>query len=286
MRSIHRSPRPARIMLGRLGPRGKRPDRPIWDEVFDTLQAAGRLDEGTMFGFRYVRAGEEFVAMPGRDLRWHGGEVSGDTGRSGVGQSGSGRPGRRPAEQAGWGMWVEGRSPSEEVGVLPGQGAQLRRRVTAPDVTRPRGPIRNSPTPLARTHEPPRFRPSDIGWRFYGEYRVPTARRHDIGRLRLDQSTRTSRPDSTARKTSVRSHPATPTTTASTAAATTPSPATGSSTTRCCANAPTPSADAANWSTSSPGPTCATPIAVHHHAPTTRPLRRPTRPRRLTPILG
>ena len=31
------------------------------------LQAAGRLEEGTMFGFRCVRAGKAFVAMPGHE---------------------------------------------------------------------------------------------------------------------------------------------------------------------------------------------------------------------------
>lgn len=36
----------------------------FWDEVAPLL-AAGRLDEGTMFGFACVRAGKEFVAMPG-----------------------------------------------------------------------------------------------------------------------------------------------------------------------------------------------------------------------------
>jgi hypothetical protein len=36
----------------------------FWDEVAP-LQADGRLDEGTMFGFRCVRAGKAFVAMPG-----------------------------------------------------------------------------------------------------------------------------------------------------------------------------------------------------------------------------
>lgn len=35
----------------------------FWDEVAP-LQAAGRIEEGTMFGFRCVRAGEAFVAMP------------------------------------------------------------------------------------------------------------------------------------------------------------------------------------------------------------------------------
>lgn len=36
----------------------------FWDEVAPLL-AAGRLDEGTMFGHRCVRAGKDFVAMPG-----------------------------------------------------------------------------------------------------------------------------------------------------------------------------------------------------------------------------
>ena len=35
----------------------------FWDEVAP-LQASGRLDEGTMFGNRCVRAGKAFVAMP------------------------------------------------------------------------------------------------------------------------------------------------------------------------------------------------------------------------------
>ena len=38
----------------------------FWDEVAP-LQAAGRLEEGTMFGFRCVRAGTAFVAMPGHE---------------------------------------------------------------------------------------------------------------------------------------------------------------------------------------------------------------------------
>jgi hypothetical protein len=38
----------------------------FWDEVAP-LQAAGRLEEGTMFGFRCVRAGKDFVAMPGHE---------------------------------------------------------------------------------------------------------------------------------------------------------------------------------------------------------------------------
>ena len=38
----------------------------FWNEVAP-LQAAGRLEEGTMFGFRCVRAGKAFVAMPGHE---------------------------------------------------------------------------------------------------------------------------------------------------------------------------------------------------------------------------
>ncbi len=38
----------------------------FWDEVAP-LQAAGRLEEGTMFGFRCVRAQGTFVAMPGHE---------------------------------------------------------------------------------------------------------------------------------------------------------------------------------------------------------------------------
>jgi hypothetical protein len=38
----------------------------FWSEVAP-LQAAGRLEEGTMFGFRCVRAGKAFVAMPGHE---------------------------------------------------------------------------------------------------------------------------------------------------------------------------------------------------------------------------
>lgn len=38
----------------------------FWDEVAP-LQAAGRLEAGTMFGFRCVRAGTAFVAMPGHE---------------------------------------------------------------------------------------------------------------------------------------------------------------------------------------------------------------------------
>lgn len=38
----------------------------FWDEVAP-LQATGRLDESTMFGFRCVRAGKAFVAMPGHE---------------------------------------------------------------------------------------------------------------------------------------------------------------------------------------------------------------------------
>lgn len=38
----------------------------FWEEVAP-LQAAGRLDESTMFGNRCVRAGKEFVAMPGHN---------------------------------------------------------------------------------------------------------------------------------------------------------------------------------------------------------------------------
>lgn len=36
----------------------------FWDEVAG-YQAEGRLEEGTMFGFKCVRAGKEFVGMPG-----------------------------------------------------------------------------------------------------------------------------------------------------------------------------------------------------------------------------
>lgn len=36
----------------------------FWDEVAPYV-AAGRLEEGTMFGFTCVRAGKAFVAMPG-----------------------------------------------------------------------------------------------------------------------------------------------------------------------------------------------------------------------------
>ena len=36
----------------------------FWDEVAPLI-AAGRVEEGTMFGFRCVRSGEAFVAMPG-----------------------------------------------------------------------------------------------------------------------------------------------------------------------------------------------------------------------------
>jgi hypothetical protein len=38
----------------------------FWDEVAP-LVAAGRLEEGTMFGFSCVRAGGAFVAMPGHE---------------------------------------------------------------------------------------------------------------------------------------------------------------------------------------------------------------------------
>lgn len=38
----------------------------FWDEV-GPLQAAGRVVEGTMFGFRCVRAGKAFVAMPAHE---------------------------------------------------------------------------------------------------------------------------------------------------------------------------------------------------------------------------
>jgi hypothetical protein len=38
----------------------------FWDEVAP-LQAEGRLEESTMFGFRCVRAGKAFVAMPGHE---------------------------------------------------------------------------------------------------------------------------------------------------------------------------------------------------------------------------
>ena len=38
----------------------------FWDEVAPLL-ADGRLEEGTMFGHRCVRAGKAFVAMPGHD---------------------------------------------------------------------------------------------------------------------------------------------------------------------------------------------------------------------------
>lgn len=36
----------------------------FWDEAA-SFQAAGQLEEGTMFGNRCLRAGKEFVAMPG-----------------------------------------------------------------------------------------------------------------------------------------------------------------------------------------------------------------------------
>ena len=36
----------------------------FWDEVAPLI-AAGRVEEGTMFGFRCVRSGTAFVAMPG-----------------------------------------------------------------------------------------------------------------------------------------------------------------------------------------------------------------------------
>jgi hypothetical protein len=46
----------------------KREDMPMterfWDEVAPLI-AAGRVEEGTMFGFRCVRSGEAFIAMPG-----------------------------------------------------------------------------------------------------------------------------------------------------------------------------------------------------------------------------
>lgn len=38
----------------------------FWEEVAP-FQAAGRLEEGTMFGFRCVRAGKAFIAMPGHE---------------------------------------------------------------------------------------------------------------------------------------------------------------------------------------------------------------------------
>jgi hypothetical protein len=38
----------------------------FWDHVAP-LQASGRLEEGTMFGFRCVRASKAFVAMPGHE---------------------------------------------------------------------------------------------------------------------------------------------------------------------------------------------------------------------------
>jgi hypothetical protein len=38
----------------------------FWDDVAP-FQADGRLEEGTMFGFRCVRAGKAFVAMPGHE---------------------------------------------------------------------------------------------------------------------------------------------------------------------------------------------------------------------------
>ena len=38
----------------------------FWDDVA-RFQADGRLEEGTMFGFRCVRAGKAFVAMPGHE---------------------------------------------------------------------------------------------------------------------------------------------------------------------------------------------------------------------------
>ena len=38
----------------------------FWDQVAP-LQGSGRLEEGTMFGFRCVRAGKAFVAMPGHE---------------------------------------------------------------------------------------------------------------------------------------------------------------------------------------------------------------------------
>lgn len=38
----------------------------FWDEVAG-YQAEGRLEEGTMFGFRCVRAGKAFVGMPGHE---------------------------------------------------------------------------------------------------------------------------------------------------------------------------------------------------------------------------
>ena len=38
----------------------------FWEEVAP-LQADGRLEEGTMFGFQCVRAGKAFVAMPGHE---------------------------------------------------------------------------------------------------------------------------------------------------------------------------------------------------------------------------
>ena len=41
-------------------------DERFWDEVAP-FQADGRLEEGTMFGFRCVRSGKAFVAMPGRE---------------------------------------------------------------------------------------------------------------------------------------------------------------------------------------------------------------------------
>ncbi len=59
------SPIPPRIRRRAERMSGKMSDR-FWDEV-GPLRAAGRIEEGTMFGFRCVRAGTTFVAMPGHE---------------------------------------------------------------------------------------------------------------------------------------------------------------------------------------------------------------------------
>ena len=67
----------------------------FWDEVAP-LQATGRLEEGTMFGFRCVRAGKAFVAMPGHES--DGMVVKLRAAR--VSELPVARPGRRPARSS------------------------------------------------------------------------------------------------------------------------------------------------------------------------------------------
>ena len=67
----------------------------FWDEAAP-LQAAGRLEEGTIFGFRCVRGGKAFVAMPGHESDGMVAKLR----AARVSELPVARPGRRPARSS------------------------------------------------------------------------------------------------------------------------------------------------------------------------------------------